>query len=289
MTVLRLFPLPQQQSALQGLYLSLNLHRQAAAGEMLIYSNFITTLDGRISVREPESGEYTVPESIANKRDWRLYQELAAQSDVMLTSARYFRQLARGRAQDLLPVGAAPEYADLRVWRKEQGLKEQPDVMVLSNSLDIPMQALEKVQERSVTVLTSRQADRKKVERLQSHGLTVLVAGSHAVEGHLLRQLLIRQGYRSAYMIAGPQVHRTLVAAQVLDRMFLSTHFTLLGGDAFHTIMEGDTGNPVQAKLRSLYLDQCASSPQLFADYDFIMNEQTSRAADGSDHANVLK
>ena len=262
MTVLRLYPPPHQQSNLSGLYLKLNLHRQAAVGDVLIYSNFITSLDGRISVREPASGEYVVPASIANKRDWRLYQELAAQSDVMLTSARYFRQLAKGTAQDLLPVGEASEYADLLAWRMEQGLKRQPDVMVLSNSLDIPLKAIEKVQDRCVMVLTSRQADRKKLGLLQSYGVKVFVAGRKAVEGPLLRQLLIGQGYRSAYMVAGPRAHRTLIAEQVLDRIFLSTHFSLLGGDAFHTILAGDIENAVQLELRSLYLDQLAASPQ---------------------------
>jgi riboflavin biosynthesis pyrimidine reductase len=267
MTVLRLYPAPQQQMALQGLYLGLNLHRQAADGEVLIYSNFISSLDGRISVHEAKSGEYIVPGSIANKRDWRLYQELAAQSDVMLISARYFRQLAKGKAQDLLPMGASPEYADLLEWRQEQGLKMQPDVVVLSKSLDIPVQAVEKVQDRSVMVLTSQQADRKKLELLQSYGLKVCMAGKKTVEGLALKQLLIEQGYRSAYMIAGPQVHRTLLADHVLDQMFLSTHCSLLGGSVFHTILEGDIENTAQLELRSFYLDQCASSTQFFANY----------------------
>jgi len=267
MTVLRLYPAPQQQTVLQGLYLDLNLHRQAADDDVLIYSNYISSMDGRISVRESESGEYVVPESIANKRDWRLYQELAAQSDVMLTSARYFRQLAKGRAQDLLPVGAAPEYADLLEWRREQGLKIQPDVVVLSNSMDIPIEAIEKVQDRSVMVLTSQQADRKKLELLQSYGVKIFTVGQQAVEGLVLKQFLIEQGYRSAYMVAGPGVHRTLIADQVLDRIFLSTHCSLLGGNAFHTMLEGDIGNAAQLELRSLYLDQIASSPQLFAHY----------------------
>ncbi len=267
MTVLRLYPAPQQQTALQGLYLNLNLHRQAAEDDVLIYSNYITSLDGRISVPEAESGEYIVPESIANKRDWRLYQELAAQSDVVLTSARYFRQLIKGKAQDFLPVGSSPEYADLFEWRRGQGLNRQPDVMVLSNSLDVPVQALEKMQDRCVTILTSQQADRRKLELLQSCGVTVCVAGRKVVEGLALRQLLIEKGYRSAYMIAGPQVHRTLLADHVLDRMFLSTYCSLLGGNAFHTIVEGDIGNAAQLELRSLYLDQMASSAQLFADY----------------------
>lgn len=105
MSVLRLYPAPPEPTQLEGLYLKLNLHLQVEVGEILIYSNYIASMDGRISLRDTSTGRFIVPEAIANKRDWRLYQELAAQSDVMITSARYFRQLAKGEAQDLLPVG----------------------------------------------------------------------------------------------------------------------------------------------------------------------------------------
>ena len=89
--ILRLYPKPHVMVPLEGVYLQLNLHKQGTAKKPLIYSNYIASLDGRISVRDAETGEFRVPETIANKRDWRLYQELAAQCDVIITSARYFR------------------------------------------------------------------------------------------------------------------------------------------------------------------------------------------------------
>jgi len=265
--ILQLYPASQQRRTLKGLYLNLNLHHQAAVGEVLIYANYIASVDGRISVREHDSGEFIVPESIANKRDWRLYQELAAQADVMLTSARYFRQLARGSAQDLLPLGKAQAYADLSGWRLKQGMRPQPDVAVLSRSLDIPAVALEKVQDRRVMIYTSERADEKQVARLESLGCTVGIVGVERVEGKLLKQRLIGCAYRSAYMIAGPQVHRTLIGDGVLDSLFLTTHLSLLGHDAFHTILSGPMEQPVSLQLQRLYLDQAVSSSQLFAQY----------------------
>lgn len=265
--ILQLYPVTQQQRALNGLYLELNLCEQAAAGDVLIYSNYIASVDGRISVRDDDSAEFVVPKAIANKRDWRLYQELAAQSDVMLTSARYFRQLAQGKAQDLLPVGSAPEYMDLKEWRQLHGLKDQPDVVVVSNSLDIPAAALEEVQDRRVIICTGEQADDAQLGRMESMGLTVLIAGRERVEGKKLRQLLIDQGFRSAYMIAGPEVHRTLIADGVLDYLFLTTQLSLLGHDAFHTILSGQLDQPADLHLQRLYLDQIESSRQLFAQF----------------------
>jgi len=265
--ILQLYPVSQQQRALNGLYLALNLHRRADAGDVLIYANYIASVDGRISLRDDDSGENIVPESIANKRDWRLYQELAAQADVMLTSARYFRQLARGKAQDLLPVGRAQEYADLSDWRQQQGMEPQPDVVVLSNSLNIPVAALEKAQDRRVIICSSERADEKQLGRLESLGFAVMIAGREQVEGKALKQQLVACGYRSAYMIAGPVVHRTLINAGVLDVLFLTTYLSLLGQDDFHTILSGPMDQPARLQLQRLYLDRAALSPQLFAQY----------------------
>jgi len=265
--ILQLYPLSHQQRPLNGLYLDLMLGQQAAAGDVLIYSNYIASVDGRISLRDADSHEFVVPQAIANKRDWRLYQELAAQADVLLTSARYFRQLARGRAQDVLPLGSSPDYADLIRWRQQQGMPAQPDVMVLSNSLDIPARALEQVQDRRVIICTGEDSDDEQVARLEALGCVVSIAGTERVEGRALKQLLIAYDYRTAYMIAGPAAHRTLIADGVLDYLFLTTQLSLLGHDVFHTILSGQLDRPVTLDLQRLYLDRHDSFPQLFAQY----------------------
>jgi len=265
--IMQLYPVSHQQRALNGLYLDLKLGQQVAAGDVLIYSNYIASVDGRISLRDADSHEFIVPQAIANKRDWRLYQELAAQADVLLTSARYFRQLARGSAQDLLPPGRSPDYDDLIRWRQQQGLQTHADVMVLSNSLDIPATALEQVQDRRVIICSSEHSDDKQVARLESLGCTVRIAGRECVEGKRLKQLLIGCDYRTAYMIAGPAVHRTLIADGVLDYLFLTTQMSLLGHDMFHTILSGQLDQPAPLHLVRLYLDRHALYPQMFAQY----------------------
>jgi len=258
--------------ALNGLYLGFRLHREAAAGEVFVYANFIASLDGRISLPGTD-GEQGVPASLANKRDWRLYQELAAQADVMLTSARYFRQLAKGSAQDLLPVGNEPEYADLAAWRLSQGLKAQPDVAILSRSLDIPQAALDKIDDRRILVLTGSAAPKERVSELESRGVRVLCSAEQQVDGITVRSLLSAEGYSSAYMIAGPEVHRTLLDGG-LDRLFLTQRHRLLGGDDFRSIMQGGLDKPVDMQLRSLFLDEQSylneSGGQSFACYAIL-------------------
>jgi len=260
---------------LQGLYLALRLHRQAADGGLLIYANYIASLDGRISLPDA-AGEQIVPASLANKRDWRLYQELAAQSDVMLTSARYFRQLAKGNAQDLLPVGREPAYADLAAWRLAEGLQAQPDVAILSRSLDIPQAALDAIGDRRVLLLTGKDADTAAVERLKAQGVSVLISRQSELDGAEIRRLLAARNYRSAYMIAGPEVHRTLLAGG-LDLLFLTQRHRLLGGNDFSSIMQGELDTPVDMELQSLYLDEEAvlheRGGQCFACYAVMPGE----------------
>ncbi|MDX8407980.1 MAG: dihydrofolate reductase family protein [Mariprofundaceae bacterium] len=273
MSVLCMLPEPQQQFTLKGLYLPLRLHRQAGKGELLIYANYIASLDGRIAVQNAESGEYEVPAAIANPRDWRLYQELAAQSDIMLTSARYFRQLARGCAQDLLPVGSSPDFSDLRDWRATEGLKAQPDVAVLSRSLDIPQAALAKIAERRVLVFTDEQAPDKRVQALEQAGASVIMAGKESVNGMRLKAALAGRGYRSAYMIAGPGVFRTLLMAGVVDRLFLTTRHILLGGKHVQTLLDGDLCRAERLRLLSLYHDVQDAPGQSFAQYGLVQPE----------------
>lgn len=269
MTVLRLYPPPQQELPLKGLYLDLHLHRRAAAGQVFVYANFIASLDGRISLPDAD-GEQSVPAALTNGRDWRLYQELAAQADIMLTSARYFRQLAKGRAQDLLPVGHGAEFADLVAWRRAEGLKAQPDVAILSRSLDVPLAALDAFRDRRILVMTGRDAPKERVAQLAASGIRVLCGEGEQLGGAGLRSLLVAEGYRSAYMIAGPDVHRSLHAGG-LDMLFLTQRHCLLGGDDVRSIMQGRLDKPVEMQLDSLYLDAAAlpdqAGSQTFACY----------------------
>jgi riboflavin biosynthesis pyrimidine reductase len=261
----RLFPASNNNTGipLAGLYLGLNLHRQEGKDGLLIYSNYVASMDGRISSYNPETDDYEVPKALANERDWRLYQELAAQSDILITSARYFRQLSARTAQDMLPVGK--RFEDLRAWRIEQGLAPQPAVAILSRSLDVPVGAIDMLKDRDIYLFTSEHAPLDKKEMLEAQGLKVVIAGKTGVEGDRLRVELIRCGFKSAYMIAGPEVHRTLIEAGALDQLFLSTRFVLMGSKKSHSFCEGELSVPHNMQLNALYLD--GEGEQLFSQY----------------------
>ncbi len=268
MSVSCLYPTPHEEKHLKGLYLGLNLRRRALDSGVLIYSNYIASVDGRIALRDTDSGQFSVPEAIANKRDWRLYQELAAQADVMITSGRYFRQLAAGQAQDLLPMGRSRDFTDLLDWRRSQGLGAQPAIAIISNSLDIPEEALDMVHGRDICIFTAGKVDPAREMMLEHRGAHVIrIRGAKGVDGTALRHKLSGLGFSNAYMIAGPQVHETLIKAGALDRLFLTIHHSLLGGDEFHSMLQGQFEVPTQLRLESLYLDSGRNYQQMFAQY----------------------
>lgn len=243
----RLYPLPSQSTDLHGLYLDHRLHTRGNPGEPFVYSNFVTSLDGRIGIEAEGRATHTVPGAIANPRDWRLYQELAGQAEILITSGRFFRQSSVGEAQDMLPVGSQAEFDDIRAWRSQHGLEPQPDIVILSGSLAIPLAALEPYRTRRILVATGEQADQERIRVLEENGIEVLITGSGTrVEGHRLVERLGSMGYRSLYAIAGPGVFYTLIRAGVVDRLYLTVACQLLGGNIIDTLTSGELLSPAQ-------------------------------------------
>ncbi|GMQ86943.1 MAG: hypothetical protein BMS9Abin08_0141 [Gammaproteobacteria bacterium] len=257
--ILELYPNPGRKHRLSGLYLGQSLVSGSSSGKQpFIYSNFISSLDGRIALPGPHRSSHQVPPAIANTRDWRLFQELAAQADLLITSARYFRQVCDQEAQAELPVGSAPEFDDLRDWRNARGLSPQPDIAVFSASLDIPVTALNQYRDRKIFLITGTAADPEKLAAIkESSPVQVITCGKRAnVDASTLRDKLSEQGYQRVYAIAGPSVLHTLVQARALDRLYHTTAHCLLGGTEFDTFVHGAELDPaISMPLQAMYLD----------------------------------
>ncbi|ALP53900.1 hypothetical protein Tel_12570 [Candidatus Tenderia electrophaga] len=271
-TVTRLAPSYEAEVPLEGLYLQHALHRSELQQRPLVYSNFIASLDGRIAVAHPETGEIGVPDAITNRRDWRLYQELAAQADILVSSARYVRDLSAGKAQDSLPVSDDPAYDDLRAWRRQQGMAPQPAVVILSASLNLPIQALCEKLDRPVYVATGAQADAGRVRDIEACGARVLRVGEgKGVDGEMLVTALAAEGFCSIYSVAGPGVLETLLKAGAVNRLYLTQVHRLLGGASYDTLLEGGyLRPPADFTLKALYYDRGLTKGcgQFFSVYD---------------------
>lgn len=258
--ILRLYPLPSQEVPLKGLYLGDHLRQKAqATNQAFVYANFITSLDGRIAIKHPSKPGMVVPDQIANPRDWRLFQELAVQADILITSGRYLRDYADGRAQEILRVYDNPQFADLRNWRSEHGLKPLPDLVVISGSLDFPIPQALVGSDRSVIVYTTSQSDPQKRTAVEKQMGKVIVAGEDSVEGRFLIKSLSEFGYRMVYSATGPKVLHLLLAAGMLDRLYLTQTSRLLSGDPFSSIVEGQLFTPpIDFELIAVHYDPYA-------------------------------
>jgi riboflavin biosynthesis pyrimidine reductase len=266
--ILQLYPPSGASLPLRGLYLRAPLEpADWPEGRPFVYSNYVTSLDGRIAVTG-STGTPEVPKATANPRDWRLFQELAARADVLLTTGRYLRELAAGQAQDVPPLSPKPEFADLHRWRAEQGLPPQPDLAIVSSRPDLSIPSW-LTASRRVSILLPGDAP----PRTHASGAQIVhLGGQDSVSAPALVAWFGHQGYRRAYCVAGARLLHTLVSDGLLDALFLTIVPRLLGGAPAATILEGpQLAQPLDFELRSLYFDPHAhpgNLGQCLARYD---------------------
>ncbi len=269
-SVLRVFPAPVQRLPARDLYLALELRRRAEPARPFCVTNFVTSLDGRISLPsapgEPPRG---VPASISSPTDWRLFQELVAQADAVVVSGRYVRDVAARGAPPIVQLHEPGMY-DLAAWRKSTGLPPTPDVVVVSASLDLDAAAIRQLGARA-SVVTTGLAPTARIDALQAQGIDVIPVGeSLRIRGDLLASVLGDLGYGTVYAAAGPVTVHTLVEAGVLDLVCITTVARMLGGRSFATLLEGGPLHPpADLTPEAMYLDQFGpnGAAQLFTIY----------------------
>ena len=269
--ITQLYPLPSQERPLKGAYLSHQLRQyNLVSGKAFVYGSFVTSLDGRIAIHYPSDVGMMIPKNIINDRDWRLGQELAAQADLIISSGRYLRDWAEGRAQEILQVDN-PKCADLRAWRLEQGLPPQPDIAIISRSLHFPIPEVLTAGERKVVVFTTANPDSARVREIEAKAGQVFVVGENSVDGEQMVQCMTDVGYKTVYSGAGPKIMHQLLAGGVLDRLYLTHVSRILGGQPFSSIVDGDLlASAVNMTLHTSYFDPHALGGlgQLFLSYD---------------------
>ncbi len=269
--VYRLYPPPYETETLCGLYLGLKLHELGMPKQPFVYANFLSSLDGRIAL-ESQSGMAYLPKSLTTPHDFRLFLELEAQADCLITHGGYLRSLGAGKLGNILQIGQREESADLVEWRIEHGLKPQPAIAIASASLDFPMPDSIREHGQACLIATGQNADPAKVQQWRQKGYEIIFAGKDRwVEGGALVDALVERGLRSLYLIAGPDMLDAMLRDGKLSRLFQTITHQLMGGQAFRTVSPGPEYGPLgHLKLRSLYYDP--SSPndtgQWFAQFD---------------------
>ena len=259
--LLRLFPTPSETVPLRGLYLKENLHLRGAPGRPFVYANFLSSLDGRIAL-EDETGIPYLPKSLTTEDDFRLFLELHAQADCLVTHGGYLRALQQGRLGNILQVGVHELGFDLPAWRLAHGLDPQPAIVVASASLDFPIPESVKASGQRLMIATGQEADVDRVNDWEKMGYEVIRAGAgQEVNGGVLSRCLSERGFNTLYLIAGPLMLETMVREGQLAVLFQTISHQLLGGEAFRSMVPGPTlGNLGRVRMSSLYYDVDAGS-----------------------------
>ncbi|GJL71219.1 MAG: hypothetical protein NMNS01_04180 [Nitrosomonas sp.] len=269
--IIQLYPHPVRERPLKGTYLAHNVRRFASGNRAFVYTNFITSLDGRIAVHNESTQEMQIPELIANDRDWWLFQELASQADIIISSGRYLKDWTQGNAQEILQVDD-PQFAELRNWRCSNGLSPQADIAIISSSLNFPIPDILTACGRKVVVFTTADPKPERVKAIEKKDIPVIVAGNRkSVNGATMVNKLTELGYRTIFSSAGPKVLHLLLTSHVLDRLYITHTSRILGGNPYASIVEGERLNPaVDFNLTSIYLDPSGTDglSQLFITYD---------------------
>jgi riboflavin biosynthesis pyrimidine reductase len=269
--LLQLYP-QVRESSLRGLYLAHRLHALGIPGLPFVYGDFVTSLDGRIALRDAASGESRLPEALTSDSDLRLLLELQAQADCLVTHGGYLRAIAQKRLGDILQVGAIPGHEDLAAWRQANGLPPQPAICVASASLDFPFPDSVGRYGQQVFVATAGQADAGRRRQLERVGYEVVIAGAGShVEGRPLVAALAAKGFRSAFLLAGPRMLETMLRDEVLSRLYVTLTHQLLGGESFRAMIEGaELQAAGRLKLAALYLESESSNGtgQFFAQFE---------------------
>ena len=180
------------------------------------------------------------------------------------------RAIARGRLDDLLQVDTIKGHEDLAAWREANGLAPQPAICIASGSLDFPVPQSAKRHGQRVFVATGRSADAARVRRLEREATKSSSPARGAVEGRPLVNALAQRGYRSAFLLSGPRMLETTLRDGVLSRLYLTLVHRLLGGEHFHSLIEGlEMHAAGRLKLAALYPNSTSRNDtgQFFAQF----------------------
>ena len=256
---------------LQGLYLRLHDLASSDQSRPAIYANFLSSLDGRIAVKDEGEQHYKLPGSLKSDEDFQLFLELFAHADCIVTHGGYMRSLAEGRLGNVLQIPNHKWTRYIHEWRADKGLPKHPDLVIVSGSLEFPWHESLDSSQQTVHIATGGMSEQKNKQSWQDAGHHVHeFGGQHDVDVHQLVNFLSRQGYQSVYLVAGPQLLQDLMRQHYVDRFFVTINHQLLGGGDFKTMLSEKIADDSRAmRLQNLHMSVESSNGvgQWFADF----------------------
>lgn len=219
----QVFPV-KRQVQLEGLYLEQRLmHRAAEVGRSLVLTNYVTDQNGVIA-KAGKQKRFEIPGALKNASDWDRYQELMAQSDVIISSGDYFKRLKT--SQDILyQFEPGHAFEALGQWRLDTGYeKRSPDVAIVTRQFDFDLPVeLRRSGRRIVIFTTDAMANSDKAKALRSADTLIVGCGEAGVDGGRMVAVLSEDmDYRVILMASGPNVLNLLLDANRLDLFYVT-------------------------------------------------------------------
>ena len=202
---------------------------RAHADRPFVYLNMVTTADGRAAIDGRSH-------ALGSETDTLLLTELRTLADAVLLGPGTLRAEGYGRL-----VGNAERVAR----REAAGLPATPAAVVISRSLDLPWDAgLFAAAGQPVLVYTGSDADAPAV----AADLEVVHLGDPSPAAALAD--LRARGVRALLCEGGPTLNRALLAAGLVDELFLTLSPLLAGNADAPRIVEGeDLPDPLTMEL----------------------------------------
>jgi riboflavin-specific deaminase-like protein len=229
--VRELYP-ERRDTSPETLAAGLRLGERAPADRPYLALNMVSTLDGKATIEWRTRG-------LSTELDRRLFHQLRTQVDAVMVGAGTVRAERYGR------IAKSDE---LRQRRVDEGLAPEPLAIVVSARLDLPADLpLLQEPEQEVVIATASDAELQgtaaRIEYLRTgDDLSLLVA-----------RLRDERGVRSILCEGGPTLNFHLLAAGLVDELFLTLNPKLVGGASALTIVAGrDLVEPAELELVSL-------------------------------------
>ena len=238
-TLNRLYPGPGETTA-EELVEGLDLASLAPAGRPYVILNMVSTLDGRAALGGNTRG-------LGGERDRELFHLLRSAGDALLVGA--------GTAR-IERYGPAVKSDELRARRERHGLSPEQPTVIVSGRLLLPSD-LPLLQADGAPVIVATDADHE----LEGVRAAVTYERTGDDLSPLLARLRSEHGIRSLVCEGGPTLFSNLLAAGLVDELFLSIAPKLVGGGLEPTITTGPE-LPRPAGVELVWL--CEADGELF-------------------------
>lgn len=203
--------------------------------------NMVSTVDGKITLNKKERAE-----PLGSPVDRHLMKRLRVHFDAVLRGAETVR------ANPFFP--GVPD--DLALRREQAGKEPQPLGIVVSRSLDLPLESQYFTASPKPVILTASASDPRRRE-IASHYARVEIAGEHEVDARRALEILARKyGVRRLLVEGGAALNYSFFKAGLIDVLFWTLAPKLSGFREDLTMIAGPALlTPVpRLRLETLYL-----------------------------------